>query len=261
MRNKLQFICILSLPLFFSHLPAAAQNIPDFLVNEQAGIDGSAQSTPYIDGDGSGNYVVCWKDKRNGSNFDIYAQIYLSGSTTSGVNFKVCDDGETADQYSPAVAVNENLNFVIAWIDRRNGNQWDIYAQRFSNDGTALGNNFKVNDDPGSEEQEHPSVSIDSFGNFVIVWADKRNGDWDIYAQRFLNDGAALGNNFKINDDAGNSRQYWPTSSGDKNGNFIVSWVDQRNADDHDIYAQRFSADGTALGNNYKWGVQSLPVD
>jgi len=251
MKNKLLIICILTLPLIFNYHPANSQNIPDFLVNEQISLDGSEQSTPYIDGDGNGNYVITWKDKRNGRDFDIYAQIYLSNGTTLGNNLKVSDDGGTTSQYRPAIAVDPNLNFVITWLDKRHGH-WDIYAQRFSNDGTALGSNFKVNDDQGSEEQEHPSVSIDSCGNFVIIWADERTGDYDIYAQRFSNTGIALGGNFKINDDVGNSLQYWPTSSCDKNGNFIATWVDKRNGDDYDIYAQRFLNDGTALGNNVK---------
>jgi len=252
MKNNLLIKCIFSLCLLINYFPANAQNISDFPVNEHTGIDGSEQSTPYIDGDGNGNYVITWKDDRDGLNFDIYAQIYLSDGTKLGDNFLVTDSNETATQYRPAIAVDPNLNFVITWIDKRNGWEWDIYAQRFSNDGTALGNNFRVNTDTTDAEQEHPSVSIDSCGNFVIVWADERTDDFDIYAQRYSYDGMALGENFKINDDAGTSVQYWPTSSCDKNGNFIVSWVDKRNYDDYDIYLQRYLANGTAIGNNVK---------
>jgi len=255
MKNKLLIFCILSLPLLSYYNTATAQNITDFLVNEQGSIDGSQQTTPYIDGDGNGNYVLTWKDKRNGSDFDIFAQIYQDDGTPLGDNFKVNDDVGSALQYCPAVAVDPNLNFVIAWIDRRNGDpntDWEVYAQRFSSDGTALGDNFIVNDEQETDEKDHPSVSIDSSGNFVVVWADKRSSPWDIYGQRFLNDGTAQGNNFRINDDIGNYWQLWPTSSCDKNGNLIVSWVDQRNNTDRQIYAQRYSADGTALGNNFK---------
>jgi hypothetical protein len=253
MKNNLLIICILSLSLLFNYIPASAQNIPDFLVNEQICVDGSEQETPDIAGDGNGNYVITWMDGRIEWNFDIYAQIYLSDGTTLGNNFKVNDDeGGTGSQYGPDIAVDPNLNFVITWIDKRSTWEWDIYAQRFSNDGTALGNNFIVNTDTADVEQEHPSVSIDSCGNFVIVWADKRSGEWDIYAQRFLYDGSTLGDNFIVNDDAGNAVQYWPTNSCNKNGNFIVAWVDVRYNDDYDIYAQRFLADGTAIGNNFK---------
>jgi len=61
---------------------------------------------------------------------------------------------------------------------------------------------FQVNENAGpqGEDQRHPSISVDSDGNFVIAWVDDRNGDPDIYAQRYANDGRLLGNNFKVND-------------------------------------------------------------
>jgi hypothetical protein len=252
MKNKLLIFSILTAFLLINYFPASAQNIPDFLVNEHAGRDGSKQAAPSIDGDGNGNYVVTWEDNRNGMNYDIYAQIYLSDGTKLGDNFKVSDNNETVNQCRPSIAVDPNLNFVITWVDKRDAWKWDIYAQRFSNDGTALGNNFRVNTDTANVEQELPSVSIDSCGNFVIVWADERNGEYDIYAQRYSYDGVTLGDNFKINDDVGDVVQYWPTISCHKNGNFIVTWVDKRNEGDYDIYFQRYLADGTAIGNNEK---------
>ena len=252
MKNKLLVIFILTLPLLIIFSLASAQNIPDFLVNEQTGINGSDQSIPTIEGDGNGNYVVTWQDRRNGSiYYDIYAQIYLNNDTILSSNFKVSNEQGNASQINPSVAVSSDMSFVIAWEDKRNGD-WDIYAQRFANDGTAIGNNFRVNDDQYSEKQVQASVSIDSCGNFVIVWSDERVGDnWDIYYQRYANDGTALGNNVKINDDSGYNFQYWPTVSCDNSGNFIASWADGRNTNWRDIYAQRFLADGTPLGNNF----------
>jgi hypothetical protein len=253
MKNNLLIILILALSVLFNFIPANAQNIPDFLVNEQVGINGSDQSIPTIEGDGNGNYVVTWQDRRNGSiYYDIYAQIYLNNDTILSSNFKVSNEQGNASQINPSVAVSSDMSFVIAWEDKRNGD-WDIYAQRFANDGTAIGNNFRVNDDQYSEKQVQASVSIDSCGNFVIVWSDQRVGDnWDIYYQRYQSDGTALSNNVKINDDIGYNFQYWPTVSGDKNGNFIASWADGRNSNWRDIYAQRYSADGTALGVNFQ---------
>jgi len=160
------------------------------------------------------------------------------------------------------VAVDPNLNFVITWLDRRNGYVWDIYAQRYSSSGTPLGPNFKVNEEPDNEEQVGTTVSIDSCGNFVIVWADEKNGDYDydIYGQRYLADGTAVGNNFKINDDIGNESQYWPTCELAKNGYLIVAWSDKRYNDTYDIYAQIYLSDGTSLGNNFKVNTDSEPV-
>ncbi len=244
------YFCMLSFYLFMCYFPVVSQNISDFRVNEYTGIDGSEQEVPDLDGDGKGNYVITWMDDRSGADDKIFAQIFLNDSTPLSNNFIVNDDVGTAPQYGPNVAVAPNLNFVITWLDRRNGYVWDIYAQRYSSDGTPLGVNFKVNEEPENEEQVGVTVSIDSCGNFVIVWADEKNGDYnyDIYGQRYLADGTAVGNNFKINDDSGDDSQYWPTCEVAKNGDFIVAWSDQRynaNYDTYHIYAQRYLSDGT----------------
>jgi len=202
MKKDLHFFASLALVLLFNTTFLFSQSIPDFQVNENASLDGSEQSGCAIAGNATGNYIVTWKDKRNGADFDIYAQIYLNDGTPSGPNFRVNDDSASAWQERPSVGIDPNGNFVIAWIDRRNNYQeWDIYAQRFSGDGTALGNNFRVNDDLSDEHQEYPTVAMNSSGDFVIVWLDLRNGNWDIYAQRYSNNGTALESNFKINDD------------------------------------------------------------
>ena len=250
------YFCMLSFYLFMCYFPVVSQNISDFRVNEYTGIDGSEQEVPDLDGDGKGNYVITWMDDRSGADDKIFAQIFLNDSTPLSNNFIVNDDVGTAPQYGPNVAVAPNLNFVITWLDRRNGYVWDIYAQRYSSDGTPLGVNFKVNEEPENEEQVGVTVSIDSCGNFVIVWADEKNGDYnyDIYGQRYLAMDS-VGNNFKINDDSGDDSQYWPTCEVAKNGDFIVAWSDQRynaNYDTYHIYAQRYLSDGTPLGNNFK---------
>ncbi len=250
MKTLIHFL-IIYLLLTSIFIKATTQNIPDFLVNDHASIDGSEQSTPDIDGDGQGNYVLTWRDDRSGYFSAIYAQIYHNDTTPFGENFKVGDDGETSTRYNPAIAVDQNLNFVITWLDRRSG-QWDVYAQQFSNTGIPPGNTFKVNNEPGDEEQEQPCVAIDNSGNFVITWSDEKNGDWDIYGQRYAADGTALGENFRINDDTGNELQYWPCCNCDKNGNLLVSWIDQRYNEDYEIYAQRYLPDGTPVGGNFK---------
>ncbi len=222
------------------------------LVNEHASPDGSEQSSPCIAGDGAGNYVVTWQDERSGNNTDIFAQIYTDGGTIQGTNFKVNDDDGLAVQYRPYVAADPQMNFVIVWIDRRESNEWDIFAQRYSGDGLPLGANFKVNDDTVDIEQEHPSVAMDSQGNFVVVWADERNGNFDIYAQLYSNEGLAIGYNFIMNDDTGDALQYWPNCASANDGSFIATWVEKRNNFDYDILARRFSPEGVPLGSSFQ---------
>ncbi len=61
-----------------------------------------------------------------------------------------------------------------------------------------MGVNFKVTDDRGGAGQYSPAISVDGEGKFVVVWEDYRNGGRDIYAQRFISSGGALGQKFVV---------------------------------------------------------------
>ncbi len=208
---------------------------------------------PSIAIDSSGNFLICWQDLRNSWDYpdpDIYAQMYDAGGTPQGSNFRVNDDGGECRQKYPSVAMDGSGSFVICWYDRRS-NEKDIYAQMYNASGTPQGSNFRVNDDVVSRDQWYPSVAMDGSGSFVICWEDKRNDNWDIYAQRYDTNGAPLDSNFRVNDDTGVSEQGYPSIAMDGSGSSLICWEDERNGD-NDIYAQRYNASGTPQGSNFR---------
>ncbi len=94
---------------------------------------------------------------------------------------------------------------------------------------------------------------MDVTGNFVVVWQDFRNIDWDIYFQRFTSTGAPLGANTKVNDDAGSAYQKLPSISMDGAGNFVIVWEDNRYGQTNtDIFGQRYFSNGNPDGANYR---------
>jgi hypothetical protein len=217
-------------------------------VNDDAG--SAIQWNPSISMDAAGNFVVVWIDERNVDR-DIYFQRFTSIGGALGVNTIVNDDATTADQIAPSILIDVTGNFIIVWHDFRN-TDWDIYYQRYTSTGGTLGANTKVNDDAGTEFQFYPTISMDAVGNFVIVWQDFRNINWDIYFQRFTSTGAALGTNIKVNDDAGSMHQKVPSISMDGVGNFVIVWQDDRYGQtDHDIIGQRYFSNGNQNGGNY----------
>jgi poly(beta-D-mannuronate) lyase len=195
----------------------------------------------------------------------------ITATFIAGTDFQVNDDQSSADQDSPSISVDSNGNFVITWIDWR-GVDTDIYAQRYSSDGSPIGANFKVNDDPGSAEQWSPCISSDGSGNFVITWSDWRGVDTDIYAQRYSSDGSAIGANFKVNDIQISAFQWFPCISSDGSGNFVIAWQDGAPIENFspDIYAQCYDNNGNKVGTNFnvhddlgsggQWGP-SISVD
>ncbi len=218
-----------------------------FIVNEYEG--NTYQGNPSFSTDEVGNFIITWEDKRNG-NRDIYAQRYSNLGEPLGSNFKVNDDESTFDQRTPCISSDRKGNFIVTWQDYRYG-YTNIFAQMFTSEGIPTGENFKVNDDEGNNGQSHPSVSIDGKGNFIITWTDYRNGNYDIYSQRYLIDSTPLGVNVRVNDDEANADQMASSVVADNSGDFMIAWKDLREGTPH-IYAQKYLNDGSPDGVNSK---------
>jgi len=212
-----------------------------------------AEEAPSVAMNDSGNFVVTWTFV--GINIsEVYARRFDYQGLPLDSSFRVNADTyyfESGHDYS-AVVMNGSGDFIITWEDYRNFQNWfwDIFAQRYDSSGATLGYNFKVNDDTLAVNQWTPAIAGDSFGNFVISWADGRNSNLDIYAQRYSHSGIPLGSNIRVNDDVGTSEQSSPAIAMGDSGNFIIVWEDSRNGN-LDIYAQRYDSSGNPSGSNF----------
>ena len=162
-------------------------------------------------------------------------------------DFKVNEDSGLTHT-EPDLAILDNGNIVIIWSDTRNGD-FDVYAQVYTSTGTALGGNFRVNDDTTGRSQFAAAVASRGSAGAVMVWRDERNGDYDIYAQYLDVNGAPLGTNFRVNDDISIAVQRTPDVAALADGRFVVAWEDQRRGVT-DIFAQRFAGGGQSVGGN-----------
>jgi hypothetical protein len=117
-----------------------------------------------------------WEDSRGG-NYDIYLARSSDGGRTwdeSGGN-PINDDGGTADQLNPSLAVGDDGTLYAAWQDGRNGNS-DIYLAHSPDGGETWSRNVFVTDDPESTEQRQTSPSISVHQDRIyILWEDERN--------------------------------------------------------------------------------------
>jgi len=217
-----------------------------FTINDD--LAANLQDFPVIDMNATGEFVLTWMDSRDDFGNDIFFQRYDASGNLLGSNVKVNDDGlPYARNWWPDVGIADNGSFTICWFDARNNDYPDIYAQRYTEDGTPLGINFMVNDDGSGAYQSSPIIASDAVGNFVIVWEDDRDDD-DIYAQRYAADGTALGENFMVNDH-NNHNQNMPNIAMNSSGTFVVIWADER-VYPRRIFAQIFNPDGTRKGGN-----------
>jgi hypothetical protein len=220
----------------------------EFRVDQGAG---TAWIAPSVATDQNNNFMITWtEDKNLGSGYDIYARRYDSSGNPLGDDFRVDQGAGTTWALYSSIAADLNNNLIITWSDRRSGNS-DIYARRYDSSGNPLGNDFRVDQDAGTEDSGYSSISTDQYNNFIIAWRDNRSGNSDIYARRFDSSGNPLGNDFRVDQDAGTAFATNPSIATDQNNNFIIAWQDLRNAN-YDIYARRYDSSGNPLGNDFR---------
>lgn len=237
--------------IFCLALTVSAAERTDFKVSNDGGR--APQSYPRIAVATDGSFAITWFDRRNGS-ADIYLQRFDADGNAIGQNRKVNDGLNDAFQSSPAIAADWADNYSLVWTDYRDGSypfDPNIYLQRFDAQLNPISVNSSMTGNAAPAARETPDIALYGWGGGVIVWADYRLGNWDIFGQLIDIDGASVGGNFKINDDISSTQQHAPRVSVSPEGWFVVAWYDNRWGDD-DIFAQRLDSDGTPLGANVR---------
>jgi hypothetical protein len=227
---------------------------------------GSYQGEPAVASNASGLTLIVWLDGREGGStfgatFDVYGQWVDPAGAPIGGNFKVNDTVGPQRNVSPTVAADPAQGFVVAWIDRRNApsDPGDVYAQCFGIDGSRIGPNVRVNDDPSGRDQRLPRA-LGGPGAALVVWEDVRDLvtlDVNVEAARVPYDGAPSGPNFRVNS-ATPARQGSPGGAWDGLDSYLVVWEDARNGP-ADIYGVSIQPDGTRNGTDTQLNDDAAP--
>ena len=160
-------------------------------------------------------------------------------------------------QARPSAAMDRDGDFVVVWSSNNQegfSSNYGIYGQRYNADGVAQGTEFLVNTYT-SGSQSNPSVSMDSLGNFVVVWQSngQDGSSGGVYGQRYNASGVAQGGEFQINSFT-SSAQSFPSIAMDADGDFVVVW--QSNAQEglasgYGVYGKRYNSSGVAQGTEF----------
>jgi hypothetical protein len=146
---------------------------------------------------------------------------------------------------APSINKLSNGGFVVAWQDAL-----DIRAQLFDVTGSKVGSDFLVNTKTLFGQRD-PEIASLTNGGFVITWEDASspgsNNMTDIKAQIFAANGAAVGNEFLVNNNTfGN--QAISRVTGLANGGFVIMWTNYA-FNGPVVTAQLFDVNGTEVGN------------
>ncbi len=139
---------------------------------------------PLIVSDDAGGAIVLWRDYRDGSSYDIYAQrVDPSGRMLWKKNGALMCAGEYNERYHEMTPDGAG-GAIVSWYGEHLSGTYDIYAQRISPMGKPLWRSAGVAVCTAPEDQQFPAVSPDSKGGAILAWTDSRNGtDQDVYAQ------------------------------------------------------------------------------
>ncbi|MFT3846399.1 MAG: T9SS type A sorting domain-containing protein [Lacibacter sp.] len=149
----------------------------------------SSQSQPEIIEDGNGGAILFWLDYRNATDFsvrDLYAQKINSSGTAQWTNNGLAICTATGHQQGYKIVSDGLSGAYFTWYDLRTGTS-DIYLQRVSAGGTTLLNADGQLIGSATNTQEFPVIVSDQANGAIVAWTDKRSGENDIYATRFLN--------------------------------------------------------------------------
>jgi len=200
--------------------------------------------------DGSGRFVVVWSsDGQDGSDYGVFARRYDRDGTPLSAEIPV-NTYTTDFQGNSFVASDPAGNFVVTWSSYgQDGQGYSVAARRFDRTGAPLGNDFVVNTFT-SGNQYADDVTMDSAGNFVVVWTQNGGGSYGIFARRYDAAGNALGGQFQV--DTTSDYNGFAAARSDAAGNFVVVWHGAPTGTGQlDILGRRFDSSGAPLADEF----------
>lgn len=213
-----------------------------------------AQSGPKLASDGNGGAIVTWTDGRQEESA-IYAQRMTGGGAPSWEENGHLVAKSAAKQENPEIIKLKNADWVIVWEDYRRGKS-HLYAQKINSAGIPLWQEGGTPLVYGAMAQEKSSLALSPNDEVIVVWQDRRNGNYDIYSQKLSSDGAAewTENGLSVCEAKGVVVHQNASMIDSGRGEVILAFEDARSGF-LNIYAQKIDNQGVLL-----WGKDGIPL-
>jgi hypothetical protein len=157
-------------------------------------------------------------------------------------------------QAYPRSARLKNGEFIIAWnSNAQDGSSWGVYAQRYANNGSTLGDEFRVNNFT-QDNQSQPWAAGFEDGGFIIVWHSflQDGSDFGVYGRIYASDASPATDEFLINMQT-NVEQSTPFVFANTQDEFFVLWRSPgQNPPFLEVFARYYFNNGTASSNEFQ---------
>lgn len=222
-----------------------SERIPVFTVNSAAQ---GQQTAPVVAMAPDGRFVVAWEDDpASDGRQQILVRGFAPDGTQSFADRSVHDD-VAGQRIRPAIGMDANAEFVVAWQDDSDGNgTYQIKARGFDASGAPRFAAMTVNS-VAQGQQRNPAIGVSATGRFVVGWEDDQDGDglYQIIARGFDASGAGVLADFDVPASPAGQHLH-PAIAMAPDGSFGAAWQDDGDHDgEYDIRARSFRPDGTA---------------
>ena len=180
----------------------------------------------------------------NGSSFKDFVRVDHTGSSKSMQGF-------------PEIAARANDVFVV-WHDSRDDSYFNIYGAISHDQGQAFGpsGDVRISDGTNDTEQSRPDVVYLNDGRILVIWQDRRTGDYDVRGA-ISTDGISFSPSFLVSDGPLHNDQSDPRLVADPRGFVSVTWRDNRFVTGYHIFT-RSSFNGINYGPSRR--VDNAPL-
>lgn len=213
------------------------------------------QLNPRVEPDWSGGATLVWQDRRNGADYDIYAQRVDSTGTVQWTTNGIIVASNAGTQNNPKIESDGVGGVIVVWQDDRTGNGFDIYAQRVAGNGSVLWTTNGIGVCTAAGSQSALDITTDGIQGCIVAWKDLRSGAvTDIYAQRLDLAGATKWSTGGVAIAVTSSNKNHPVVTGNGSGGAVIGWQDSTGGT-WDIRAQSIDSNGVVL-----WQANGLAV-
>jgi len=246
---------------------------PPQLVNTLVDDD---QRNPRVAMRSDGAFFVVWQsdelDSEQGTNRNwVRGQFFDANGTSQGSEQLISEvSSGTSSGLNATVASLDDDSFIVTWqsfkglgSDSQPCNpgspagcqSLSVQARKINASGTAVGNQFQINDEVDSS-QSHPAVLPSSDGGFVVFWESFSGNDGDpssgsIQGRGFTAAGTPTTGDFQVNTTTDGSQDS-PEASVDATGRIIVVYESPNAANSAtSIRARLFENDLTPVGDDF----------
>jgi hypothetical protein len=221
---------------------------PEFRVNTTALFAGdpSVAVTP------DGRFVIVWSVFTYPTGA-IVGQRFDASGRAQGAEFRV-DSHTSGYGVEPAVAIAPDGAFVVVWHLEGQGQDVDVFGQRFDASGALRGGQFRVNTYT-TYRQSEAAVTVIRDGGFVVAWNDLHGHDGSyegVFGQRFDPMGTPVGGEFRVNTYT-TLTQASPSIASAPDGRFVLVWGSSQGGDaNSEVHGQLYQVSGAPNGGEFQ---------